>query len=151
MPREKAKRDEILQLIRGYNASLIFYEAPHRLSQMLSSLCQNGLAKRKAILLRELSKRYESWHLLRVEELLDLSLHENLKGEMVLVIDAPCASELDEALANRKLEQNIDLEKIIKERLASNQALKTICSEIAEEYKLRKNDVYKLALELKNN
>ncbi|MGC9270978.1 16S rRNA (cytidine(1402)-2'-O)-methyltransferase [Acidiphilium sp.] len=107
LPPRSAARRTVLERIAsaeraGLHATLIFYEAPHRLVATLDD-CASVLGDRPAAVGRELTKRFEE---IRRDGLLALAVHYRgvlPRGEMTLVIGpAPdhvsSVVELDEAL-----------------------------------------------------
>lgn len=58
LPPKPRKRQERLRVLRDLNATLIFFEAPHRLAETLQDMAQ-ALGQRPAALARELTKVHE--------------------------------------------------------------------------------------------
>jgi len=80
-----ARQVKLLELA-SVPATLIFYEAPHRLAATL----QDALAilgERKAVVARELTKLHEEIRRGRLSELAEHYSQENPRGEIVLIID----------------------------------------------------------------
>ena len=78
----------------GLAATLIFYEAPHRVAEALAALAEGLGANRPACVARELTKRFEE---VRRGSLSDLATHyagHEARGEIVLCVGpAPPAAE----------------------------------------------------------
>ena len=120
-------------------ATIVFFEAPHRLAASLGDLAEL-LGERPAAVARELTKLFEE---VRRGTLPELAAHyaaqEEVRGEIVLVIGgpvegaAPAAGTLDEAL---------------REAMAGA-SVKDAASEVAARLGLKRRDVYARALELK--
>jgi 16S rRNA (cytidine1402-2'-O)-methyltransferase len=120
-------------------ATIVFFEAPHRLAASLADLAEL-LGARPAAVARELTKLFEE---VRRGTLPDLAQHyatgAEVKGEIVLVIGAPiegaapAAGTLDDAL---------------REAMAGA-SVKDASSEVAARLGLKRRDVYARALELK--
>lgn len=87
---KEGKREKELELLKKLPYTLIFYEAPHRISSMLSSLLKI-LGDRNICLCREISKKYEEAIRGTVSEVLKES--DNLKGEMVVVVEGNLEKE----------------------------------------------------------
>lgn len=60
LPRTAHHRQELLEEIKDRRDTLLFYEAPHRLCATLQEL-QQALGNRKAVVARELTKRFEEY------------------------------------------------------------------------------------------
>ncbi|MDX1921523.1 MAG: 16S rRNA (cytidine(1402)-2'-O)-methyltransferase [Alphaproteobacteria bacterium] len=141
-PKTKARKD-VLKLLQSIPATLVFYEAPHRLAETLADML-SVLGNRNAAYARELTKMYEE---VRRGTLSQLSKHteaqETIRGECVICI-APPAQETA---------QNNDADETDKLLLA---ALKTLSPrdaafDVAAKTGLQRRTLYQRILELKNN
>ena len=107
-PKSAARAAEIARLAAmeaaGLSATLIFYEAPHRVAEALAALAEGLGADRPAAVARELTKRFEE---VRRGSLADLAAHyaaHEARGEVVLCVGPapppaePTADALDAAL-----------------------------------------------------
>jgi 16S rRNA (cytidine1402-2'-O)-methyltransferase len=94
LPSRAALRKRRLQEISAIPSTLVIYEAPHRLLGSLADMVLL-LGNRKACLARELTKIYEEWMSGTLQEVLDqLSIREQIKGEITLVIEKGKAAPL---------------------------------------------------------
>ena len=85
-PRSNARRSRLAEL-RHMPATLIFFEAPHRIAATLKDARQI-LGEREAVVARELSKLHEEFVRGRLSELSErFAAVERARGEMVLIID----------------------------------------------------------------
>lgn len=107
-PKEAARAAEIARLAAlegaGFSATLLFYEAPHRVAETLAALATGLGADRPAAVARELTKRFEE---VRRGTLAELAAHYGehaIRGEVVLCVGPapppaqPQAEALDDAL-----------------------------------------------------
>lgn len=126
------ERMNVLQEIKNYPQTLIFYEAPHRIEKMLKS-AKEVLGNRKMCLARELTKKHEEFIRGNISEVMEIV--DTLKGEMVVIIEG-CHKEKDtispEALYGL-------VEEYVENGLSSKEAIK----KVAREYGVSKNDLYK--------
>lgn len=84
--RSGARRTRLAEL-RSLPATLVFYEAPHRIAATLHD-AREILGEREATVARELTKMHEEIVRGRLSELVDrFSSRETARGEMVLIID----------------------------------------------------------------
>lgn len=84
--RSGARRARFAEL-RSLPATLIFYEAPHRIAATLQD-AREILGEREAVVARELTKMHEEFVRGRLSELAKhFSSAESARGEMVLIID----------------------------------------------------------------
>ncbi len=72
-------------LYNGYNT--VLYEAPHRLSKLLSEIREQD-PERELFLAKELSKKYQRYYRGNVSDLGDTLQSETIRGEWVVVIKA---------------------------------------------------------------
>ena len=130
--KENEAKEEILSL-KDKKETLIFYEAPHRISKTLN-LLREGLGNRDVCLARELTKINEEYIRGSLDELLELD-ETSIKGEIVLII------------SGSKETKSVDDEKI-KSRVAYliNLGLsqKDAVNVVSEEYDVNKNYIKKL-------
>lgn len=87
---KESKRVKELESLKKLPYTIILYEAPHRISNMLKSLLQI-FGNRKIALCREISKKYEEVIRGTIEEVLEIV--DTLKGEMVVVVEGNLEQE----------------------------------------------------------
>ena len=83
--RSNARRTKLTEL-RSIPATLVFYEAPHRLAETLKDALEI-LGEREAVVARELTKLHEEIKRGRLSELAEYYSSEDARGEIVLLID----------------------------------------------------------------
>src|SRR6267143_5597999 len=87
LPARSGARRTRLEELRSIPATLIFYEAPHRIVATLKDALEI-LGEREAVVARELTKLHEEVARGRLSELaVRFSASESVRGEMVLMID----------------------------------------------------------------
>ena len=87
LPARSGLRRTRLGELRSIPATLIFYEAPHRIAATLRD-AQEILGERQAVVARELTKMHEEIARGSLSELsAQFATAENARGEMVLIID----------------------------------------------------------------
>lgn len=79
-----SQRRKELENLKNIKATLIIYEAPHRINKTLKDL-GNILGNRKISISREISKKYEEIYRGTIQELIDQN--NEYKGELVIVIE----------------------------------------------------------------
>ncbi len=96
--RSGARRTRLAEL-RALPATLVFYEAPHRIAASLRD-AQEMLGEREAVVARELTKMHEEIARGRLSELSErFASREHARGEMVLIIDRVVIESATEAEA----------------------------------------------------
>ncbi len=108
LPRKDGPRSKRIESLREDSASLILFESPHRIGKLLTAL-RSKLGNRRAVLARELTKRFEEFHRGTLDELLAQVQSRPPKGEITLVVEgAPKRKHQERAycLAEEKDVQN---------------------------------------------
>jgi 16S rRNA (cytidine1402-2'-O)-methyltransferase len=140
LPSKKNGRRARYEEVRLLNATIIFYESPHRIAQSLLD-CFEILGNRQMALARELTKMHEE--IIR-GELRDISARQlQLKGEIVLIIDREEISDpLSENSSINIADRMAELER---EGLDRKQAMK----KLAKESGINKSEIYRQIVSLK--
>lgn len=138
IPNKDKARSDLFKKYQNFDSTLIFYETAPRIIKTLT-VAAEVFGVREMAVAREISKVYEECLTGTAEELIAHFNANEPKGEMVFMV-APAEEEnLPE----------IDVETLLKEKLATA-SLKTAVKELVETYGLNKNEVYDLALKVKN-
>ncbi len=82
---KKEKRHE-LEGLKRQEATLIFYESPHRLKETLAQMLEM-LGPRQIVICRELTKRFEEFIRGSLEEVLQWTDQDEIRGEFVLIVE----------------------------------------------------------------
>lgn len=94
LPAKSSARRARLAELRSLAATLIFYEAPHRIAAALKDAVEI-LGSRKAVVARELTKLHEEFARGRLDELAErFAASDKARGEIVLIIDRGTAEEM---------------------------------------------------------
>lgn len=96
LPSKPAARQRRIAELGDIPSTLLFYEAPQRLSEALGDLAA-GLGPRPAAIARELTKRHEEFIRGTLAELAEHALREPARGEIVLVVGPPAVAIVDDA------------------------------------------------------
>ncbi|QED45870.1 16S rRNA (cytidine(1402)-2'-O)-methyltransferase [Cytobacillus dafuensis] len=95
LDRHKKTKKKELQELAKMSATIIIYEAPHRLKETLT-LIDEQLGNRKIVLCRELTKKYEEFIHGTVQEALNWATNEEIRGEFCLIIEGSSENLQDE-------------------------------------------------------
>ncbi len=95
LPRGKKERKKELESWRLIPATLIFYEAPHRLPEMLKDLLE-VLGNRNVAICRELTKKHEEWLRGKLSDGLDYFKEKKARGEFTIVVEGADLSRTEE-------------------------------------------------------
>lgn len=135
-PKENEAKTE-LEEMRQRKETLIFYEAPHRIDKTIRIL-QDVLGNRPAVIARELTKLNEEYIRGTLDELINLDF-ASIKGEIVIVVGGnDKGDEIDENNIKNRLKY------FINKGLSKKDAIEVV----SDEYKVNKNTIYKMALEI---
>lgn len=146
LPRENKDRFKVIEEIKDYKESLIFYEAPHRLINTLSYLLEN-LGNRRVSLCREITKLHEEILRMSLEEAIAYySGEKKPKGEYVVVVEGKSLAEIKKEKESEWSDLSIE-EHIIK-YIENGMKKKDAIKEVAKERELPKSEVYKYSLDI---
>lgn len=141
LPAKAKQRDTALARLGGISATLVFYEAPHRIAESVAALAEAFEPTRQIVLARELTKLFEEIHRCPLSEAaawLAADSHRQ-KGEYVILVEgAPATSGADEQEAERVLAI-----------LLSECPVKQAASLAAQITGQKKNALYERALRMK--
>lgn len=138
LPAKGTERRAELQTLISLPYTLIFYEAPHRIKDMLTDVAQILGGERKACLCRELTKAHEEYIRGSLGEIAELD-ETTLLGEMVLVVEG--------APLTKKEFSDEEIAELLQKKLTKESA-KDAVKEVAQENAIPKNRVYQISLTL---
>lgn len=142
LPPKKTARRTLLTELKSQRATLIFYEAPHRLTETLREL-DELYGERPVTVARELTKLHEQFHRGTPRELLTYFETNPPRGEITLVIAGNRDNNLSQLVTRPITEQ---VEQLIRDLgISRSDALK----EAAASRGLAKREAYRLLLEEK--
>lgn len=134
LPAKQGQRTRLLESLRDEPATLIFYEAPHRILESLADI-QATLGEREVVAARELTKLHEE--VLRgtpAEIRAVLEARDSIRGEFVVLIAKAAEPAHDDTPPEEAVEA------LVRAGVNRMDAMKTI----ARQRGLSKRDVYKL-------
>lgn len=141
LDRNHKTRISELEKYKNYDHTLIFYEAPHRIKHTLMDIYQ-VMGDRKITIARELTKKFEQYIRSDVKALIENIDEMNLLGEFVIILEGGIG-QITEEITQEQIYAEL------KELLDQEYSTKDAAKKIAEKYKLKKNDVYSIALTIK--
>lgn len=136
-PAAAGARRKWVESWRAVEATVIAFESPRRVKQLLENVC-DAEANRATVICRELTKKFEEVMRGTAAELAERIPEEGLRGEIVVLFghpQPPAASEahLRDALAG----------------LPEDMPVKAAAAEIATRFGLPRRDVYALAIQMR--
>ena len=133
LPLNKKLRKEKLDEIKNETKTCIIYEAPHKLKNTLQDL-KVILENRKVVLAREITKIHEEFIRGYIDDIISKS--ENLKGEMIILVEGAKKQEEQCSLNNLSLEEHYEYYQ--KQGLDKKEIIKNI----AKDRGVNKNEIY---------
>jgi 16S rRNA (cytidine1402-2'-O)-methyltransferase len=141
LPAKSKQRENMLQSLRTVTATMVFYEAPHRILECATALAAVFEPTRQVVFARELTKLFEEIHrcpLADAAAWIAADAHRE-KGEFVVLLEgAPQAEDAEDAEAERIL--NI---------LLAECSVKQAANLTAQITGRKKNALYDRALQIK--
>ena len=128
--KDSARRKE-LEFLKNIDATLILYEAPHRINKTLKDMGNILGNNRKISISREITKKYEEIYRGTLEKL--INQNNEYKGELVIVVEGN--KEITE-YKNISVEDHIKI--YLEEKKSSMEAIKIV----AKERGMKKSEVY---------
>jgi 16S rRNA (cytidine1402-2'-O)-methyltransferase len=96
LPPKAGQRQKALEALAGEQATLVFYEAPHRIVETLRAI-EEALGPRPVVVARELTKIHEEFLRGTAAEVAEaLAAREAVKGEITLLVGRPAAPPPDD-------------------------------------------------------
>lgn len=136
----KRHRKEHLSSLRYDPHTLIFYEAPHKLTYTLTDMCDAFGAMRKIALVRELTKLHEEVFRGTLSDAVKKFETDKPRGEYVIIVDGyggeEADSEKDEWWSTMTVCEHVD--EYIKKGMSSKDAIKAC----ALDRGVQKRDIY---------
>ncbi len=131
---KKMKREKELANLKNYPVTIIFYEAPHRILEMLESI-KTVLGDRKIAVAREISKIHEEIYRGPVSEVITELTTQEIRGEFVVVVEG---SNEKVSFDDMTVEEHVNM--YMEEGLSSKEALK----KTAQDRNMSKSEIYKI-------
>lgn len=136
LPDDKKEKNKLLNEVKEYKTTLIFYVAPHDVIKTVKTLYET-FGTRRAVLVNEITKMYE--------KTFEFELCENLdyepKGEYVLVVEGNQSVEVNDM-------ENLTIEEHLKYHLNLGLTKNDAIKKVAKERGLTKNEVYQVAIKI---
>lgn len=137
---KSSKRKKELELLKEHKETLIFYEAPHRIKDMLIDLLE-VFGDREIALAREITKKFEEIVRGNISEIIEIT--DTLKGEMVVV----CSGYVEDTNKYLDLDPIKQVDDLIVAGIVKNEAIKMVAKRIG----VSKQELYKEYSDKKNN
>ncbi len=134
-PATASARKAFVEGLKDIQATLILYESPKRINQLLKDLSQILGESRQSAVCRELTKRFEEVTRGSLAEVVAAYDGRDVKGEIVVLVDRAAQAQADQG----------DWEAALVDAMG-RMSVKDAAAMVAEAYKLPRRDVYQVAL-----
>ncbi|MBN8544113.1 MAG: 16S rRNA (cytidine(1402)-2'-O)-methyltransferase [Alphaproteobacteria bacterium] len=138
LPTKASEREARLAFLRALPVTIIMFEAPHRILETLEHLLAS-LGNRTAVIARELTKTYETFHRGTLASLAETMKEKTPKGEMVLLVE-PAVSE-------GALQDSAMIDTLLKDAL-TRLPKSAAAAEVAKATGLTRQEIYARAIAL---
>ena len=136
----KKNRQAHLNSLKAETRTMIFYEAPHKLTATLKDLAETFGAHRRISLCRELTKLHEEVLRMTLGEAIEYYVNLSPRGEYVLIVEG-AAAEAEETVSMEEALEKIQA--LVRQGVSKKDAVK----QVARETGLPKNALYSASLE----
>lgn len=141
IPRKGGERTRLLARASAEEWSVVFFEAPPRLTDLLEDLARAAGGARRAVVARELTKLHEELRAGTLDELAGYYSEHPPRGEVTLVLEGTGAPEAPPDRTAEAVEQATRL-------LAEGLTRREVARRVTETLGLPRNDAYRLVMEL---
>lgn len=140
LPPSKQQRETEIAGLRDVPFTLVFYESPKRVGEMLMNLRDVLGGSRRAVVCRELTKKFEEITRGTLDELADAFDGRSVKGELVVLVGRAGATDVAE----------LDVEDALREAMQTMR-IKDAATVVAGALGLPRRQVYQTALAMKDD
>ncbi len=137
LPATKQARETEIAQLRDLPFTLVFYESPKRIEEMLANLSEILGADRQAVVCRELTKKFEEVARGTLADLMSVFSGRRVKGELVVLVGRAGATEVAE----------IDIADALRDAMKTMR-VKDAATVVAGALGLPRRQVYQMALRL---
>ena len=148
LPRDKKKQREQLQMLRRFNGTVIFYEAPHRLRKTLAVIYELW-GDQPAAIVRELTKKHEEALRGTLAQCVEWYADREVIGEICVLVEAPGSGDPSAEVANwwESLTVSAHVTAYEEQGLTRKEAMK----KAAADRGVSKRDIYQACLQEEKN
>jgi 16S rRNA (cytidine1402-2'-O)-methyltransferase len=139
-PQKNKELVEDLNLLSSLNCSIVFFISPKKINKAIKSI-KNFFSGRKIVICREISKFYEEYIRMDVDELKEFK--NNVKGELTIVLSDIEKKKITSNNLNESDKKNI-------KKMIKILSIKDITNHINSNRNVSKKEIYNYCLHLKN-
>jgi 16S rRNA (cytidine1402-2'-O)-methyltransferase len=139
LDRQKKEKKKQLEDLRYIDATILFYEAPHRLKETLQAI-EEVLGNRRITVSRELTKKFEEFIRGDVQQLIEWTKVDQIRGEFCIVVEG---SSLKAGKDEQEWWNELSIKDHVNQCIANGElTVKEAIKEVAKERNIPKREVY---------
>jgi 16S rRNA (cytidine1402-2'-O)-methyltransferase len=143
IPRKGKERTQFLERAAREQWTIVFYEAPNRLIELLADLETVAGGDRPAVVAREMTKLHEEVRAGSLTELAAYFTAHEVRGEITLILAGT-------GVPFTPLVEAVDIEQRARDLLARGVTRKGAVQQLVEETGMARNEVYRRVMDLPN-
>jgi len=147
LPRTRKARQRALREVAGIPATLVFFEAPHRVHEMLED-ATSILGARRAALVREATKVHEEVLRGPLVDLTSRIAGRRLRGEITLVVEGAAHPSAETVARQPDAAPREEPARYLRRLLRAGMSRRDAARSLAEAYGIPRRRAYQLAAEL---
>ena len=140
LPRKGGDRRRLLEMVADSEWTVVMFEAPNRVAELLADLARACGGERRAAVARELTKVFEETRDGTLEELAEYYAEAPARGEVTVIVAGTGKAKVPEPPP--------DAEERARALLAQGLTRKDVAEQLAEETGISRNTAYRLVNEL---
>ncbi len=140
LPSGKTQRDTEIASLRDLPFTMVFYESPKRIHEMLDSLCEILGPDREIAVCRELTKKFEDVRRGTINQVRETFADQTARGEFVVVVGRGGATIVEDN----------DVETALREAMKTMR-VKDAATAVAGALGLQRRQVYQIALAMEKD
>lgn len=141
----KKERKKELERLKTEHRTIMFYEAPHRLLELLKDV-KEILGDRKIAVARELTKRYQEVYRGNVSDSISEFESRNIKGEFVIILEGISQEKLQ--AIDKNMWEDMSVKEHIILYIDNGFSKKEAIKKVAKERNIPKNVIYKESIDI---
>lgn len=141
LERHKKERRKRLEDLKDFRETIVFYESPHRLIEMLNDIL-NIMGDREIVIAREITKKFEEYYRNKISEAIFYFKEKGIKGEFVVMLEGS-----NEPIVEKSFD--LSIEEHIINYMEKGNTKKDAISLVSKERNIPKKEVYAESLNIK--
>lgn len=138
LPRSHSQQQKLFEKFKAVDFVTVFYESPYRINKTLSNFQEYFDGKRRVVVARELTKKFEEYFRGTIDEAVAWFKEHNPKGEFVIILGPSIKENI---IFDRSDTEIIDL---INNEISEGDKPNAAIKKIAKELKRNRQEIYNI-------